>query len=61
MLDHTPNVPMQADEILEVFIHLITSSSAVVSDRCRMVRYMPKLMICKPYMRTESSQVNVYA
>jgi hypothetical protein len=52
---------MQANEILEVFVHLITSSSAVVSDRCRMVRYVPKLMISKPYMRTESSQVNVYA
>ncbi len=49
---------MQVNEILEVFVHIMTSSSAVVSDRCAVVCYVLKHMVLQTDMRTESSQVN---
>jgi len=50
---------MQVNKHLQVFVHFMRSSLAVVSDRCAVVRYVLKHTVLQTDMRTESSQVNV--
>lgn len=52
-------VIMQVNKELQMLIHHMTCSSAVVSDRCAVVRYVLKHTILQTDMKVESSQVNV--